>query len=180
MVRIFGFCMFTLIAFSACQSNTENSTKKQLIEIMNQLKITRHFDVEPAEVFKAFTSPDEMIVWWTPDTEFDIDLKNGGRYTITRMDGETKLVMTGRYLKVEEPNKLVYTCSMPDFSPIIDTISIEIQPDENSGSKMTFIQEGEGIREELSQLSEGTISQSETGWNQGFDLMVEAWKQIND
>jgi uncharacterized protein YndB with AHSA1/START domain len=144
---------------------------------LKNLKIISHFDVEPAKVFGAFTNPDEMIVWWTSDTEFDVDLRVGQRYTITRKEGETTYVMTGKYLEVEKPIKLKYTCAMPDFSPITDTISIEIQPVGKGGSQLTFIQEGEGIDDELKQLPEGTISETEKGWKLGFDLMEQSWKK---
>ena len=85
--------------------------------------------------------------------------------------------MVGIYLEVEKPNKLKYTCSVPDFSSITDTISIEIEPIGKGGSQMTFIQEGEGIDDELAQVPIGTTSEREKGWNQGFDLMIESWKK---
>ncbi|HMN18924.1 MAG TPA: SRPBCC domain-containing protein [Ignavibacteriaceae bacterium] len=88
--------------------------------------------------------------------------------------------MTWKYLGVEQPNKLVYTCAMPDFSPIIDTITVEIQSDGKGGSQTTFTQVGEGIDEELQQLPEGTVSESEKGWKLGFDLMVEHWKKVRN
>lgn len=144
---------------------------------MKQLRIQRQFNVKPEQVFKAFTNPDDMIVWWTHDTVFDIDLQVGGKYTISRRDGENTFVMTGKYLEVDPPNKLVYTLAMPDFSPVTDTITIEIQPDGKGGSQMTFTQVGNGIDEELQQLAEGEVSESEKGWAYGFDLMMENWKK---
>ena len=177
MKKIFGLLMLTLLTFSACNNNTDKTTKQpNQQEKMKSLKIVRNFDVVPEKVFGAFTKPDEMIVWWTPDTEFDIDLQVGGQYSITRKEGEITYVMSGKYLEVGQPNKLKYTCAMLDFSPTTDTISIEIQPDGKGGSLLTFIQEGEGINEELKELTDGTISEREKGWNQGFDLMVKSWK----
>ena len=85
--------------------------------------------------------------------------------------------MTGKYLEVERPYKLKYTCGMPDFSPVMDTITVEIQADAKGGCQLTFIQVGVGIDEELKQLSEGTISETEKGWNYGFDLMEKSWKE---
>ena len=41
---------------------------------------------------------------------------------------------------------------------------------------MIFIQEGEGIDTELKELPEGTTSESEKGWQLGFDLMEQSWK----
>jgi len=142
---------------------------------MKSLKIERYFKVTPERVFSIFTNPEELIVWWTPDTKFDIDLRVGGQYTITREENGIVHRMTGKYLEVEQPNKLKYTCAMPDFSPITDTITIEIHPGENGGSKMVFIQEGVGINEELKELPEGTVSESEKGWQMGFDLMEKYW-----
>jgi uncharacterized protein YndB with AHSA1/START domain len=142
---------------------------------MKSLKIERQFDVAPEKVFAIFTNPEEMIVWWTPDTKFDFSLQEGGHYTITREEDGLIHRMTGEYLEVEKPNKLKYTCAMPDFSPITDIITIEIQSDDKGGSNMIFIQEGEGIDAELKELPEGTVSESEKGWQMGFDLMEQYW-----
>jgi len=140
---------------------------------MKKLKLERRFDVTPDKVFGAFTNPEEMRVWWTDDTEFDIDLRVGGRWTITRKEGETTYVMTGEYLEIGRPTKLRHTIGMPQFSPNADTITIENKPHGKSGSSMTFIQEGLDIDSELKELPEGTISESEKGWQQGFDLMEQ-------
>lgn len=167
-----------LFAFTAMGQTIEKTsiTKYNINQRnMKSLKIEKHFKVAPERVFAIFTNPEEMIVWWTPDTKFAIDLRVGGQYTITRTEGETTFVMTGKYLEVEQSNKLKYTCAMPDFSPIVDTITVEIKPDGNGGSKMIFIQEGEGINEELHLFPEGTVSESEKGWQMGFDLMEQYW-----
>ena len=84
------------------------------------LKIVRSFNAAPEIIFDAFTKPEAMAVWWTDDTEFDIDLRVGG-------------------------------------------------------SKLTFVQSGKDIAAELRELPEGAISESEKGWQQGFDLMEDAW-----
>ncbi len=143
---------------------------------MKKLTIERQFSASPEKVFGAFTDPREMKVWWTMDTEFDIDLRVGGRYIITRKEGGITHRMTGEYLEIEKPNKLKYTCAMPDFSPITDTISIAIHSNGKGGSIMIFIQEGEGIDAELKELQEATASESEKGWQLGFDLMERSWK----
>ena len=139
------------------------------------LKMERHFKAAPEVVFNTFTEPGAMRVWWTDNTEFDIDLRIGGQWTIKLEDSGTEYVMTGEYLKIEKPNLLQFTIGMPQFSPNRDIITIHIEPDGNSGSKMTFIQSGEDIANELRQLPKGTVSESEKGWQEGFDLMAAAW-----
>lgn len=134
------------------------------------LKIVRRFNVAPEVVFDAVSDPDAMRSWWTDETSFDMDLRVGGRWTITRNAGEHTFMMTGEYLEVQKPNRLVYTISMPQFSPTSDVVSLDIVP-KGKGCEVTFVQSGEGIAEELRNLPEGTVSGSETGWQQGFDLM---------
>ena len=179
MKRIIEFFVLVFLTFSACNYKADKpSTQEQYQEKkLREIKIERHFDVEPEKVYRAFTNPKDMMVWWTLDTKFDIDLRVGGQYSITREEDGNKFVMTGEYLEVERPHKLKYTCGMPDFSPVMDTITVEIQADAKGGCQLTFIQAGVGINEELKQLSKGTISETEKGWNYGFDLMEKSWKE---
>lgn len=141
------------------------------------LRIVRQFNVVPEVVFDALTKPEAMRVWWTDETEFDIDLRVGGTWTITRTDGDMTFMMTGEYLKVNRPSSLKYTISMPQYSPNSDTVSVDIVPNGNGGCEVTFVQSGPDIAEGLKALPNGEISQSEEGWQQGFDMMEEAWQK---
>jgi uncharacterized protein YndB with AHSA1/START domain len=151
------------------------STEKQTDT--KELKIVRQFNVAPEVVFNALSKPEDMRVWWTDETDFDIDLRVGGTWTITRTEGDMTFMMTGEYLEVDRPRKLAYTISMPQYSPNNDTISVDITPDGKGGCEVTFIQSGPDIAEELKELEDGEVSQSEQGWQQGFDLMEKAWKK---
>jgi len=178
MNPITGFLILILITFSACNNSADKLSDQQNQQNkMKQLRIVRQFDVEPEKIYRAFTNPADMLVWWTSDTKFDIDLRVGGHYTIAREEDGNIFLMTGEYLEVKQPNILRFTCAMPDFSPVVDTINVKIQTDGNGRSQLIFIQEGEGINEELQQLPEGTISEREKGWNYGFDLMEKSWKE---
>src|SRR5690554_4983662 len=95
---------------------------------MAELHITRTFHVEPDVIFDAFTKPAAMRIWWTDDTEFDMDLKVGGTWTITRKEGDTLYTMTGEYIEINRPYHLKHTISMPQFSPNSDLITITIKP----------------------------------------------------
>lgn len=141
------------------------------------LRIVRHFNVAPDVVFDAFTEPESMRIWWTDDTIFDINLHVGGHWTISRKEDGIEYVMTGEFLEIEKPRRLKYTIAMPQFSPNSDTVSIEIVPDGKTGCVVTFIQSGEDIANELRELPQGSTSESEKGWQQGFDLMAEAWEK---
>lgn len=154
--------------------NSKNQTEST--DKLN-LRIVRHFNVAPEVVFDAFSKPEAMRVWWTDDTTFDIDLRVGGTWTITRTEGDMTFMMTGEYLEADRPNRLKYPISMPQYSPNSDTVSIDISSDEKGGSKVTFVQCGPDIAKELKALPDGEVSQSEAGWQQDFNLMDEAWKK---
>jgi uncharacterized protein YndB with AHSA1/START domain len=93
------------------------------------LRIVRRFDVPPDKVFDALTNPDAMRIWCGDDTIFDIDLRVGGRWTITRRQDGTDYTAVGEYRVIERPRRLSYTFAMPQFSPNSDTISVEIARD---------------------------------------------------
>lgn len=139
------------------------------------LRIVRQFNVAPEVVFDALTKPEAMRVWWTEDTTFDIDLCVGGTWTITRTEEDMSFMMTGEYMEVDRPERLQYTISMPQYSPNIDTVSIDISPDGKGGCNVDFVQNGPDIADELKALAAGEVSESEKGWQQGFDLMAAAW-----
>jgi uncharacterized protein YndB with AHSA1/START domain len=138
------------------------------------LRIERQFDVSPDVVFRMLTDPVEMRVWWGDDTEFDIDLRAGGRWTIIRREAGEEYLATGEYLVVDQPVRLVYTFSMPQFSQNSDTITVQIKPT-SEGCFVVFEQDGPDIAAELLNLPPGEPSPSEAGWQMGFDLMDAAW-----
>ena len=140
------------------------------------LRIVRRFSVAPEVVFDALTNPESMRIWWGENTEFDIDLRVGGRWTVVRREVDTEYLATGEYLEIERPHRLVYGYSMPQFSPNTDTISIDITAD-GGGSVVTFEQAGEDIAGELREVDPGDISASEAGWQHGFDLIAAAWSK---
>ncbi len=140
------------------------------------IKITRNFSATPEEVFDTFTKPENMRVWWTDQTTFDIDPRVGGKWTIVRKEGDTTYTAIGEYLEVERPHRLKYTYAMPQFSPNSDTITIDIESDGKGGSVMTYTHEGPDVVEELASVKEGAMSESEKGWRKGFDLMESAFK----
>ena len=143
------------------------------------LKIVREFSVSPEKVFDIFTKPEAMRAWWTEQTTFDIDLRVGGHWTIVRKEGATTYTATGEYLEVKRPHRLKYTYAMLQFSPNSDIITIDIKSDGKGGSIMIFLEEGSDIAEELASVKLGSISESEKGWRQGFDLMEASWKDVS-
>ena len=162
-----------------CDSKGSNETTSKNMKHSDEtfsLRIVRQLNAAPKVVFQAFTEPNSMRVWWTETTTFDIDLRVGGQWTITRKEGETIYTATGEYLVIERPNRIKYTYGMPQFSPNSDTITIDIVSDGDAGSIITFVVTGKDIAGELRELPQGSISHSEQGWQMAFDLIASAWE----
>ncbi len=115
-----------------------------------------------------------MRSWWRDDTVFEISLQVNGKWKIIRKYGEKTYIASGKYLEVKPPQRLQYTYTMPQFSENEDMITIKIEEKEG-GSYFIFEKSGPDIETELAALSENEISESEKGWQQGFDLIGKTY-----
>ena len=113
--------------------------------LARRLVMRRAFAVSPERLFDAWTDPAVAARWLftTPDSQAhaaELDVRVGGRWTITdRRDG-VDYVALGEYLEVDRPRRLVFTFGMPQFSPAFNTVTVEIAP-AGDGSMMTLTQE---------------------------------------
>lgn len=135
------------------------------------LRLTRHFEVPPEKVFDAWTDASSTKQWLftspTSQNDTKLDLRVGGKWRIADIrDGET-YVADGQYLEVDRPSKLVFTFSMPQFSPNSDTITVEFVAD-GADCAMTFTQSGIDIAKEIEATPEGEMGGSEHGWTLMF------------
>ena len=59
-----------------------------------ELTLTRTFDAPRGAVWKAYTEPEQLARWWgpkgfhTPLDKIEVDLRPGGAYNLTMVDGE--------------------------------------------------------------------------------------------
>jgi uncharacterized protein YndB with AHSA1/START domain len=80
-----------------------------------KLVITRWYAASPQSLFKAWTDPDQIKRWHSPNDEYttslaEVDLRVGGRYRIgCTSSGEQMNVVGGEYREVQQGRKLVYT-----------------------------------------------------------------------
>lgn len=95
-------------------------------------RTSRRFDVSPEEVFDAWLDPKKVAMWFGPGLgdmiRVDVDAKEGGSFSfVQRRDGED-IDHTGQYLEVKRPTRLVFTWSVPAYSPDSDRVILEIFP----------------------------------------------------
>jgi uncharacterized protein YndB with AHSA1/START domain len=79
------------------------------------LTIRRTYPRPRAEIFRAWTDPQELMKWWAPpghdSPSADIDLRVGGRYrlAIRKLPGGTPFYVSGVYREIVIPERLVFT-----------------------------------------------------------------------
>ncbi|MES2771611.1 MAG: SRPBCC family protein [Pseudomonadota bacterium] len=87
------------------------------------LAFTRDIALTPAQVWRAWTEPQQLLRWFTPapwqTVECDIDLRPGGLFrTVMRSPEGQDFPNTGCYLEVVAQRKLVWTNAVaPGYRP---------------------------------------------------------------
>jgi len=110
------------------------------------VRVTRRFTASPERVFDAWLDPDKArkFLFATPHggmVRADVDPRVGGQFTFTdRRDG-VDVVHTGEYLEIDRPRRLVFTFAVPQYSPVVTTVTIEITA-LDGGCELTLIHDG--------------------------------------
>jgi len=108
--------------------------------------LTRNLDASPEQIWNAWTSPDEVAEWWhprgatTPRDSVKLDVKAGGRYQYTMIDGDTgnEVVSGGEYTVVDPNSKLAFSWGYPDDS-VDDSPLVTVTIDDLGGlTRLTF------------------------------------------
>jgi uncharacterized protein YndB with AHSA1/START domain len=89
-------------------------------------------DAPRADVFRAWTDPDELAQWWGPGAfttpRAKVDLRVGGRYELVMQPpGDAPpLLLAGEYRELDPPARLVYTwrweAGVPDLRESLVTV----------------------------------------------------------
>jgi uncharacterized protein YndB with AHSA1/START domain len=94
--------------------------------------IERTIDAPRELVFRAFTEPEHLIVWWGPagytNTFHEIDVRPGGSWRFVMHDPDgTDYDNFIRYVEVTPPERIVYLHgeSEDDPNPFESTITLE-------------------------------------------------------
>jgi uncharacterized protein YndB with AHSA1/START domain len=132
--------------------------------VAERLKMTRRFDASPERLFDAWTDPHLAHGWLFtgPDSEShsaEMDLRVGGKWKIADRRGGVDYTAIGEYLEIDRPRRVAFTFGMPQFSPALTQVTVEIAAD-GKGAVMTLIQEG---------LPAEHIAATEDGWSKMFD-----------
>ena len=98
---------------------------EQIVKPANdrELVLTRVLNATPAQLFKAWTTPEIMTQWFAPkpyETPLvEIEPRDGGKFrTVMRGPNAFQMDSTGVLLKVEKDKRLIFTDAFgPDWKP---------------------------------------------------------------
>ena len=99
------------------------------------LQLQRRYRASPERVFRALTQPAALREWWCPPGwiagEIALDLRAGGAYRIAmkRLEDGKQVAVSGRFLEVQPPERLVYTWRWEGaFADLAETrVTLELQ-----------------------------------------------------
>ena len=98
-------------------------------EIVSEIEIA-----VPAErVFQALVDPEQVLKWWGQAgvyrcTEFEADLRRGGKWRSTGIGPNGRFEVTGKYLEVSPPRLLVQTWMASWTGDAETTVRWELAP----------------------------------------------------
>jgi len=95
---------------------TDNQTTSERVSD-TEMRVTRRFDAPARIVFRAWTTPDLMVKWWTPKSfgitfiSCEMDVRTGGNYRFVfgHPAADQPMAFFGRYIEVVENAKIVWT-----------------------------------------------------------------------
>lgn len=135
------------------------------------ITVKHRYSASPERVFDAFLDPQkaQKFMFTTPTGQMvraEIDPRVGGRFCfVDRRDGED-VEHVGEYLQLDRPRRLVFTLSVPKYSPDSDRIMIDIAPS-GSGCELTLTQ---SLSAEWARMHD----QIESGWAMILDNLGKA------
>ena len=98
------------------------------------LTLSRHYPVAPEKVYRAWTDPKAVSMWWGPGpgepvSLAELDVRVGGRFRIVFGGPDGKMhECAGTYKEVVPNKKLVFTWSWPNSTPErISVVTIEFR-----------------------------------------------------
>jgi uncharacterized protein YndB with AHSA1/START domain len=135
------------------------------------LELTRRLDAPRDRVFAVLTQPAELATWWGPlgftTPEIDLRLEVGGTYRFTMQppDGEP-FHLSGRFLDIQPPSRLVYTFSWDEPDPDDRETVVTLSLIESDGRTAVSLSQGEFA-------TEARLELHRAGWTESFEKLGE-------
>jgi uncharacterized protein YndB with AHSA1/START domain len=136
-----------------------------------ELVATRNINGPARLVFEAWTTPELVMRWWTPDSfgitfvSCEIDARTGGsyRFVFSPASSEQPMAFFGRYIDVIPASRLVWT-NEEESDGAVTTVTFE----ETDGKTLVVVHDLYPSKEAL---DEAMASGSTGAWPQQFEAL---------
>lgn len=97
------------------------------------VQLRRRVKAGAEEIFDLWTTPELMIRWMSPfpgevHCQATCDLRPGGTYSLLMSSGEANRQVTGTYVQIDRPRKLVFTWRGPLTDNVDTLVTLELDP----------------------------------------------------
>jgi len=126
------------------------------------LNLRRTLEATPARVFKAWTDPNEVKLWFGPGDyttpQVEIDLRVGGRYRFGMKPPQGDIFyLSGEFRVIEPPKRLVYTWAWEGENQEQETLVTVDFVDRGGKTEVVMRQEHFANAEECAKHEQGWI-----------------------
>ena len=136
------------------------------------LVIERQFKTSPERLYEAWTNPEILQKWWGPEgvttPRLELDVREGGNWTTTFYSEQMgERIVSGKYVTLEPPNRLVFTWGWVDNGTRGHETMVEI----------VLLRVGDGTMMRLTQNTfeeTGDRDNHRFGWNSSFNKLALA------
>ena len=97
------------------------------------VQVRRRLRARPEQVFDLWTKPELMIRWMSPfagaiDCKASCDLRCGGAFSLVMSSGDSIRQVSGTYVEIDRPRKLVFTWVGPLTNNVNTLVTVELNP----------------------------------------------------
>jgi uncharacterized protein YndB with AHSA1/START domain len=134
------------------------------------VQIRRRVSAGAEEIFDLWTKPDLMVRWMSPfagavDCKASCDLRPGGAFSLVMSSAEASREVTGTYVQIDRPRKLVFTWTGPLTNNVNTLVTLELIPRGDDETDLVLTHE---------RLPNAAIVEGHTrGWGHILDHLAE-------
>jgi uncharacterized protein YndB with AHSA1/START domain len=97
------------------------------------VQIRRRVRGAAEQIFDLWTKPDLMVRWMSPfpgavDCKASCDLRPGGAFSLVMSSAEASREVTGTYVQIDRPRKLVFTWTGALTNNVNTLVTVELVP----------------------------------------------------
>ena len=97
------------------------------------VQLRRRVPASADQIFDLWTKPELMVRWMSPypgavDCKASCDLRPGGAFNLVMSSEESKREVSGTYVEVDRPRKLVFTWIGPLTNYVTTLVTVELNP----------------------------------------------------